>query len=149
SLDEGGFMRATYGVRSFGRIASPLFLALVRETLLATALIGFCSPSLLAQKSTGPARGVVIAGGGEPAVRRFVELAGGRTAKIVVFVTGPSALRFGDQNTILNPDWPRDRVEWSQYKDYLKGWFGVDSLQFVHTRNRTEANTEAFVAPLK
>ena len=55
-------------------------------------------------------------GATEPIVRRFVEIAGGRRADIVVFATGPSEIRFGDQNVILNPDWPRDRKEWSQYR---------------------------------
>jgi cyanophycinase len=121
-------------------------------TLFAVVLIGTCSVSLHAQKSAGPASGAVIIDGGgakESSRRRFVELAGGRQARIAVFATGPSALRFGRWNTILNPDWPRDRPEWAQYEEYLKDWLGVDDIRILHTRDRTVANSDAFVAPLK
>ncbi|HKY44185.1 MAG TPA: cyanophycinase [Pyrinomonadaceae bacterium] len=104
-----------------------------------------------AQKSAGPANGTLIVDGGgttEPIVRRFVELAGGPKAQIVVIATAPSSIRFGADNVILDPDWPRDRNEWRQYHEYLKRWFGVDQLEIIHTRDRRTADTEAFVAPL-
>ena len=44
--------------------------------------------------------------------------------------------RVGPENIIINPDWPRDRIEWSQYEAYLKGWFGVDRVTVIHTRDR-------------
>ena len=78
-----------------------------------------------------------------------MKMAGGRRAQIVVFATGPSSIRFGDANVILNPDWPRDRREWPQYEEYLKGWLGVDAVQVLHTRERTVANADSFVAPLR
>src|SRR6185436_7293194 len=37
---------------------------------------------------------------------------------------------------------------WSQYHEYLKGWFGVARVEVLHTRDRAEANSRAFVAPL-
>ena len=116
------------------------------------ALLALCSGPVSAQKSAGPANGTLIVDGGgatEPIVRRFVELAGGHLARIVVIPTAPSALRFGDDNVILNPDWPRDSVQWQQYREYMKRWLGVDRVEIMHTRDRREANTEAFVAPLK
>jgi cyanophycinase len=81
-------------------------------------------------------------------VRRFVELAGGTQARIVVIATAPSAIRFGGDNVILNPDWPRDRKEWGQYHEYLRRWLGVDRVEVLHTRDRREADTKTFVAPL-
>lgn len=120
--------------------------------LVASALLALSAVTLHAQKSSGPAAGTLIVDGGaatEPVVRRFVELAGGHEAKIVVFATGPSSLRFGPQNTILNPDWPRDRPEWTAYQDYMKAWLGVASVQILHTRDRAVANSETFVAPLR
>ena len=45
-----------------------------------------------------------------------------------MFPTGASSIKFGPQNIIINPDWPRDRIEWSQYEQYLKGWLGVDRV---------------------
>lgn len=122
------------------------------RVLTALAIVGFCSGSVAAQKSAGPAAGTLIVDGGgatESVVRRFVEVAGGRRAQIVVFATGPSSIRFGDQNIILDPDWPRDRKEWSQYEEYLKDSLAVDAIRVLHTRDRNIANTEAFVAPLK
>jgi cyanophycinase len=107
---------------------------------------------VLAQKSTGPQNGTLIVDGGgttEVVVRRFVELAGGTQARIVVIPTAPSEIRFGDDNIILDPDWPRNRNEWRKYEDYLKHWFGVDQIEIIHTRDRRIADTESFVAPLK
>lgn len=106
---------------------------------------------VVGQKSSGPANGTLIVDGGgatEPIVRRFVELAGGPQARIVVIPTAPSSIRFGDDNVILDPDWPRERNEWRQYHDYLKRWFGVERIEIIHTRDRRISDTEAFVAPL-
>ena len=81
----------------------------------AIALATLWISPVIAQKSAGPANGTLIVDGGgatEPIVRRFVELAGGPQARIVVIATAPSSIRFGDDNVILDPDWPRDRNEW-------------------------------------
>jgi len=115
-------------------------------------LIIICTSPVTAQKSSGPANGTLVVDGGgatAPIVRRFVELAGGAQARIVVIPTAPSAIRFGDDNVILDPDWPRDRNEWRLYHEYLKRWFGVDDVEIIHTRDRHIANTETFIAPLK
>lgn len=120
--------------------------------ILVVGIVAFCVGRLDAQKSAGPAAGTLIADGGgetEPVVRRFVELAGGRRARIVVMATGPSAIRFGDQKIILNPDWPRDRPEWHLYHEHLKRSLGVDAVQILHTRDRAVADSDAFVTPLR
>ena len=116
------------------------------------AVVSLCGASPAAQKSTGPNAGTLIVDGGggtRPVIARFVEAAGGANARIVVFATGPSGLRFGPQNTILDPDWPRDRPEWKLYEEYVKGWLGVPSVQVMHTRDRNVANSEAFTEPLR
>lgn len=105
-----------------------------------------------AEKSGGPKRGtlVVDGGGGTDAIKgKFVELAGGPNSKIVVIPTGASALRFGPNKTVLNPDWPRDRAEWDAYERYLNEWFGTMNVTVLHTRNRVVANSEEFVKPLQ
>ena len=66
-----------------------------------------------------------------------------------MFATGPSEIRFGDQNVILNPDWPRDRKEWTDYQEHLKTWLRVDGVQVLHTRDWAIADSPSFVAPLK
>ena len=119
------------------------------STILLMAVVG---RGLVAQKSSGPALGTLIVDGGgatKAIVSRFVELAGGPRAHIVVFPTGASAIRFGEQNTILDPDWPRDRQEWRSYETYLKGWLGVDDVVILHSRDRTEADRVEFTAPLR
>ncbi|HUG53684.1 MAG TPA: cyanophycinase [Vicinamibacteria bacterium] len=113
---------------------------------------GLCAAPVAAQRSTGPSSGTLIVDGGgatAPTVRRFVELAGGPAGRIVVFPTGASSVRFGEANVTLDPDWARDRKEWVQYHEYLKGWLGVDQVTVLHTRDRGEADGEAFTAPLR
>jgi cyanophycinase len=124
----------------------------MQPRLTAVLLFAFAASSLTAQKSKGPAAGTLIVDGGGatgPVVARFVELAGGAKARIVVFPTGASAIRFGEKNTILDPDWPRDRSEWQTYEQYLKQWFGVGDVVVLHTRDRAEADKESFVKPLR
>jgi len=127
-------------------------LAGLYRTAVVLMIVELCAAGISAQKSAGPAAGTLIVDGGgatAPIVARFVEMAGGRRAQIVVFATGPSSIRFGEHNTILNPDWERDRAEWKQYEEWLKAWLGVDIVQVIHTRDRTVANSDAFVAPLR
>ena len=106
----------------------------------------------MAQKSAGRVNGTLIVDGGgttEPVVRRFVELAGGPQARIVVIAPAPSSIRFGVDNVILDPDWPRDRIEWRQYHQYLKRWFGVlYNVEIIHIEIAGRRTREAFVAPL-
>jgi cyanophycinase len=104
------------------------------------------------QRSSGPAKGIlVIDGGGATGIvrDRFVSLAGGAKARIVVIPTGVSSLRFGEKNTILNPDWPRDRPEWAAYEADLKQWLGIEHVTVIHTRDRKVADSEDFVRPLQ
>ena len=105
-----------------------------------------------AQRSSGPAKGILILdGGGTTAIvrDRFVSLAGAAKARIVAIPTGVSALRFGEKNTILDPDWPRDRPEWAAYEGYLKQWLGTENVTVIHTRERKVADSEDFTKPLR
>ena len=126
----------------------------MKSRLIAAAacvtLVGIVA--LSAQRSSGPAKGILILdGGGATAIvrDRFVSLAGGAKARIVVIPTGVSALRFGEKNTILDPDWPRDRPEWPAYEAYLKQWLGTENVTVIHTRERKVADSEDFVKPLR
>jgi cyanophycinase len=123
----------------------------LRVVVSFVAFITLWTTLAAAQKSSGPSNGTLIIDGGgatAPIVRRFVELAGGPQARIVVIATAPSSIRFGEDNVILDPDWPRDRKEWQQYDAFLKRWFGVDRVEIIHTRDRATADTESFVRPL-
>ncbi|KAA2242925.1 cyanophycinase [Chitinophaga agrisoli] len=86
----------------------------------------------------GPEKGtLIIVGGGKvgPEIwARFIEQAGGPNANIVVIPTA------GDDSTIATGK--------SFERDLLKN-LGVSNVTVLHTRDPKEANTAAFVAPLK
>lgn len=87
--------------------------------------------------TTGPASGSLVVAGGNvkdaAVIQRFLELAGGPGARIVVVPTAAE----GD---VHNLDW-----------DYLEPFrdAGATNLTVLHTRDPAEANTQAFAAPLK
>lgn len=122
----------------------------VSSSVMALLLLACPAPGLTAE-SAGPAAGTLVLDGGgatDPVRDRYVALCGGPQARIVALPTGASSIRFGDENTILNPDWPRDRDEWSAYDRYLKKWLGVENVTTLHTRDRSVADSERFVAPI-
>jgi cyanophycinase len=110
-------------------------------TVLVSAFLAF-SPATAAQTvlrqdaTVGPARGsLVLAGGGQlgaDILERFVQLAGGANARIVVM---PGA---SDQDSF-----PTD---WGGF-DPLRA-VGANNITVLHTRDRTEADSEEFVKPL-
>jgi cyanophycinase len=103
-------------------------------------------------QSHGPRHGALILDGGgatDPVRDRFVALSGGPNARIVVIPTGASSVRFGESGTILDPDWPRERPEWSAYAAYLRKWLGVGDVTILHTRDRSVADSEGFAASLR
>jgi cyanophycinase len=67
--------------------------------------------------------------------RRFVELAGGQNARVVVIPT--AAIDDGDP----------DRLE--RFAESLRGSLGLSHVTMLHTTSRREADSEAFVAPLR
>jgi cyanophycinase len=122
------------------------------STRLPVIFFVFTLGALWGQRSSGPSNGTLIVdgGGGTDFVKnRFATMAGGKGARIVVIPTGASSLRFGPENTILNPDWPRDRTEWNAYYKDLAGWLGAEQITVLHTRDRAVADSDEFVAPLR
>jgi len=88
-------------------------------------------------EEVGPERGALVIVGGAmqdtAIMERFIDLAGGKTAPIVIIPTAGG--REG-------------------YDDYYLGarrWreMGVESVTVVHTKDRTEADSEAFVEPIR
>ncbi len=84
----------------------------------------------------GPVKGsLVVVGGGKipPSIsERFIELAGGRNAKIIYI---PSAAEDQQLNNQTGDESPR--------------LFGLKNVTVLHTRDRNVANTEAFAAPIR
>jgi len=103
----------------------------------AIAVLALLVPAGLVAQTTGPARGsLVIVGGAmqDPAiVERFLALAGGKDAPIVVIPTA-------DGGTSYDAFWPGLR----QFKEA-----GATRLTILHTNDRSEADAEAFVQPIK
>lgn len=88
-------------------------------------------------QTVGPARGTLMAVGGnlrDPAiVRRFIDHAGGPDAPIVVIPTA-------GEDAVYDERWLGLR----QFRDA-----GARQLTMLHTRDRTVADSEAFVRPLR
>ena len=103
----------------------------------ALALGGGVPASEVHAQEVGPANGsLVIVGGAmrDPAIlERFIELAGGKNAEIVVIPTAGGA-----------PDYDAYYPGLSAFRD-----LGAENLTVLHTYDPAVANTEDFVAPLK
>jgi cyanophycinase len=93
--------------------------------------------------TVGPEKGwLILHGGGIDTKRdyshyhRFAELAGGAHASVVVILT-PIDL------DVLTPEFL------TYYKQWWKSELGLTNVSFMDTRNRQEAESETFVAPLR
>jgi cyanophycinase len=116
-------------------------------SLLLFILIGSCTPAggLAVQETAperdlprvGPANGtLLVAGGGNlgPEIwERFVQLAGGPDSRIVVIPTAGT-----------NDSYPDD---WSGLQGLQRA--GAKHIVLLHTRDRTEANSEAFAEAIR
>ncbi|MGC4042669.1 MAG: cyanophycinase [Armatimonas sp.] len=103
-----------------------------RNALLVVALF-LCSVSHA--QTVGPAKGsLLIVGGGAMGDlwKKFVELAGGTEARIVIIPTADEDAGISDDRTSA----------------LLKS-LGAKEVTVLHTRDRKEADSEKFVAPLK
>jgi cyanophycinase len=93
--------------------------------------------SSLSAQTVGPEKGTLVIVGGnmqDPAiVKRFIDLAGGPDAPIVIVPTAGEA------------------DEYDNYWSGLKQWRenGATNLTVVHTRDRKVADSEAFVKPIR
>jgi cyanophycinase len=90
-----------------------------------------------ASSSSGPEKGalVIVGGGaiGPEIVARFVALAGGPESEFVVIPTATEA----------------EKVDTKRVRERFVRTFGVKNVTVLHTRDRAEADSEEFVAPLK
>lgn len=106
-------------------------------TLVLAACSGRAAPAAAGDADVGPRTGaLIIAGGGRlgpDIIGRFVDLAGGPAARIVIIPTA------GEQDT-FPADWPA-----------LEPFraLGVTDLTVLHTRDTAVANTTVFTAALR
>lgn len=116
----------------------------MKKTLQTLSLLLLTCQLAFAQEPTtvfiGPQKGslVIVGGGKVPAEiwAKFIELAGGKGANIVVIPTAQ-----GDSSI-------KATNGFSAEKELLEK-FGVASVSVLHTTSTSEANTETFVAPIK
>jgi cyanophycinase len=105
--------------------------------LVSPALSNPASAQACAQACVGPPRGAIIAAGGgtlDPSIyRRFVELAGGPEARVVLIPTAGTA--YGGQDG------------WRAIEELRAA--GVEKLEILHTRSSSVADLEAFASPLE
>lgn len=92
----------------------------------------------------GPANGTLVIAGGGPLdaagiAQRFIELAGGKDAKLVIVPTA------GGNRT------PEGTIRVFEEEKVLESWKarGVTNVRMLHTHDPAVANTGAFVQPLK
>ena len=104
---------------------------------LALGNAGETASTHLGAQEVGPANGSLVVVGGamrDPGiVRRFIDLAGGPDAPIVVIPTAGGA------------------AEYDQFYPGLRQFraAGAANLTVIHTNDRAEADSEAFVAPIR
>jgi len=95
------------------------------------------SPSDPTTSTLGPKEGsLVIVGGGQlslPIVERFARLAGGTEAEVVLIPTAAED----------------DMLDREALARQITNAFGFKKVAILHTRDCAEADSEAFVAPLK
>jgi len=117
-------------------------------TCVTSFLLGLAAPSLHAQTPWWPTAGSVILGGGHLApvtfdsvARRLISLAGGPNAAIVIIPTANEAVapRVRGTGPGFDP---------AELKALLEAQ-GARHVTILHTRDRTVANTAAFVEPLR
>jgi cyanophycinase len=109
----------------------------MRPFVLTAVLLAACLSGAAGAQDVGPARGaLVIAGGGVrdlSIIERFLDLAGGKDAPIVVVPTAEGAQEYSQY-------WPGLR----QFKEA-----GATRLTVLHTADRTVADSEEFVRPIR
>ena len=108
-----------------------------RATVVTVMVVWWLLPGAAGAQEVGPARGALVIVGGamrDPAIiERFIQLAGGPHAPIVVIPTAGGG---------------------EIYDQYYRGLgsfmeAGATDLTVLHTTDREEANSEAFVEPLR
>ncbi len=108
----------------------------MRKSLFQALGLLFVTTALATAQDVGPRRGALVIVGGamkDPAImERFIELAGGPEAPIVIIPTAGA----GDH--------------YDQYYPGARRWrkLGVEHITVVHTRDRNVANSDAFVEPI-
>ena len=109
----------------------------MRKNIFQALGLLFINCALATAQDVGPSRGALVIVGGamkDPAImERFIELAGGPEAPIIIIPTAGA----GDH--------------YDQYYPGARRWrkLGAERITVVHTRDRNVANSDAFVEPIR
>lgn len=118
-------------------VSARMFLGLTLAGLTLALTATTAASQACERPCVGPKRGAIIAAGGgllDTAIyERFVRLAGGKDAKIVLIPT--AGARYGSHDG------------WTAIEELRKA--GVEQLEVLHTRSRSVADLAAFAAPLR
>lgn len=112
-------------------------LRLIAVAAAAAGLLWLAKGTFFVEPTVGPASGWLVAAGGgrldDSVILRFLELAGGLDAQVVVIPTAS----------------PRDDydADWRGLRLFRK--LGASHLTILHTRDRQVADSEAFVEPIR
>jgi cyanophycinase len=109
-------------------------------------------PVAFSQQSSGPKRGTLIITGGSfgpGVIERFVSLAGGPDANFVYIPTAASSVKLDSGFIYEPPDTDRPADNTKDFEAELAKMFGVKQITVLHTRNRSTANSQNFVAVLR
>jgi cyanophycinase len=138
SLGTAVALATIVGLPAIGRVqelpgpVSPAAAQLASDAIATPSGVSWIDPA-------GIPGSLVIVGGGslpESVREKFLELAGGKEARIVVIPTASDAADTGDADTRRRQLAPWDSL-------------GAAEVSLLHTRSPEEANREEFVAPLK
>jgi cyanophycinase len=124
---------------------------MTRKLLFVLLLMILGGATIMAQTSSGPAKGTLILTGGdqETGTKEFVALAGGADANIVYIPTAASSLRLPSGliwEWLYTDTLPENTPE---FKQELCKMFGIKNITILHTRNRKTADSIEFVEPLR
>jgi cyanophycinase len=124
---------------------------MARKRILPALVLAPIAASLVTAVSSGPPKGaLVLDGAGCKAAReRFVSLAGGPDANFVFIPTGSSGLKFDDGFIYIPPESSVRNEQTRKLEEEQARYLGVRQITVLHTRDRMEADSEAFVAPLR
>jgi cyanophycinase len=119
------------------RLSYPAVMTLKKSTLALVCVLAAIAGSAPAQPSHGPAKGYLLITGGAtqpPDFKRFVEMAGGKNARIVVIPTA----------SVTKP-MEQDVLQATFCKDFKP--YDVPCV-VIHTTDRKVADSAEFVAPI-
>jgi cyanophycinase len=131
-------LQKTLGSTKYRISKATLCVALLLAVLSACAPTRIIAPDNRPTTSVAPPKGklFIVGGNAKQLDSRFIELAGGKNARLVVIPTASRSFEISNSTRV------------AKLVDYYKQ-LGVCEVTILHTRDKQVADTEEFVKPLK